>query len=89
MAVHVLPPSGVFQRRCDEAYRMCGSAGEKMIGYVHCQRSRISLDGSPEYIHGYGFTSVLCPVRRLNLFRKPPLFVPAKYRSGSFGSGAM
>ena len=47
-AAHVLPPSIVRQRRCDDTYSDFLSMGEKMIGYVHCQRSRISFDGSPE-----------------------------------------
>jgi hypothetical protein len=47
-AVQVRPPSLVRQRRCEETYSVFGSTGEKMIGYVHCHRSLISFDGSPE-----------------------------------------
>ena len=89
MAVPGLPAVGRFHTCCDDMYSTFGSTGEKMIGYVHCQRSRIALDGSPEKNHGYGFTSRSSPVRRLNLSGTPPLFVPAKNMSGSFGSGAM
>src|SRR5512139_2304223 len=45
---HVLPPSRVAHRRCDDTKSSLGSTFEKMIGNVHCHRSRISFDGSPE-----------------------------------------
>src|SRR5688500_18985548 len=82
------PPLVVFHTCCDEVYSTFGSTGEKMIGYVHCQRSFSALDGSPENIRGYGFTSRRWPVRRLVRWRKEPLFPPAKKTSRSFGSGA-
>src|SRR4051812_9708356 len=89
IAVQLCPSVVVFQRRCEPAYSTLGFSGEKMIGYVHCQRSGISFAGSPEYIHGYGLTSRTWLVRRFSRVRNPPLFVPAKNTSGSFGSGAM
>ena len=48
IAVQPWPPSVVFQSRCDDTNSSDGSTGEKMIGKVHCQRSRIARDGSPE-----------------------------------------
>ena len=68
---------------------MFGSTGEKMIGNVHCMRSTSALDGSPENMRGYGFTSRLSPVRRFVYWSHEPLLAPAKKTSGSFGSGAM
>src|SRR3954454_20529345 len=85
------PPFVVFQRCCDDAYKTLVSTGEKMIGYVHCQRSLSTADSSPENIRGYGPTSRTSPVRRFSFVRKPPPFalVPESKMSGSRGSGAM
>ena len=52
MASHVWPPLVVFQTRCDDAYKVFGSTGEKMIGYVHCQRSTTEAEFSPEKNRG-------------------------------------
>src|SRR3954471_2729479 len=68
------PPFVVFQRCCEPTYNACGSACENTIGYVHCQRSLITADSSPENIRGYGLTSRSSPVRRFTLLRKPPPF---------------
>src|SRR5262245_20918331 len=43
IAVQLSPPFVVFHKRCDPVYSTLGSTGEKMIGYVHCQRSGISF----------------------------------------------
>src|SRR5690349_5748490 len=72
--VHVCPPFVVFHRCCDAAYSTCGFTGENMIGYVHCQRSLMTADSSPENMRGYGLTSRTSPVRRLSFVRKPPPF---------------
>src|SRR5688572_11378538 len=88
MRSQLCPPFVVFHTCCDEVYSTFGSTGEKMIGYVHCQRSLSALDGSPENIRGYGFTSRRCPVRLLSRWRNEPLLPPAKNTSTSFGSGA-
>jgi hypothetical protein len=45
---HVRPPSSVRHSRCDEVNSIFGFTGEKRMGNVHCHRSRISFDGSPE-----------------------------------------
>src|SRR5215475_6120039 len=74
IAVHVLPPSVVFQTRCDPTYNVRLSTGEYTIGYVHCQRSLMTADSSPENMRGYGLTSLTSPVRRLSFVRKPPPF---------------
>src|SRR4029079_15018457 len=89
MRVHVCPPFVVFHTCCDEVYSTFGFTGEKMIGYVHCQRSFTSSDDSPWNMRGYGLTSRSWPVRRLKRVGKPPLFVPPKNTSMSFWSGAM
>ncbi len=88
MRVQLWPPLVVFQRCCELVYRTCGSTGEKMMGYVHCQRSTSALEGSPENMSGYGLTSRDRPVRRFRRSMNPPLLEPAKKRSGSRGSGA-
>src|ERR1044072_4928449 len=43
IAVQLWPSVVVFQSRCDPAYNTLGFTGEKMIGYVHCQRSGMSF----------------------------------------------
>src|SRR6478672_353789 len=74
---HVSPPFDVRHTCCDEVYSTVGSAAEKMIGYVHCQRSTTSLDASPENSRGYGFTSRRLFVRRSSRVRNDPLLPPA------------
>ena len=49
VAVQLRPSFVVFQRRCDDVNSTLGSTGDQMIGYVHCQRSGISLAGSPAF----------------------------------------
>src|SRR6185503_4416081 len=78
IAVHVFAPSVVFQTRCEPTYSDRLSTGEKTMGYVHCQRSLMTADSSPENMRGYGLTSLTSPVRRFNFCKKPPplAFVP-------------
>ena len=47
-ASQFVPPSVVRHNRFDDAYNTFASMGEKMIGKVHCQRSTMSIAGSPE-----------------------------------------
>src|SRR5215471_7026598 len=77
IASHVSPPLVVLHTRCDEVYSTFASTGEKMIGYVHCQRSTTALDGSPEKKRGYAPTSLISPVRRFRRVRNDPLLAPA------------
>src|SRR5215471_4012410 len=74
---HVSPPLRVRQTCCAEVKSTTGSAGEKTIGYVHCQRSTTSLDASPENSRGYGLTSRRLPLRRSRRVRNDPLLPPA------------
>src|SRR3569833_3177220 len=74
IASHVMPPSVVFQTRCAPTYSERLSTGEKTIGYVHCQRSLMTADSSPENMRGYGLTSLTSPVRRLSFCSNPPPF---------------
>src|SRR3954467_3796908 len=74
IALHVFPPSVVFHTRCEPTYSERLSTGEKTIGYVHCQRSLMTADSSPENMRGYGLTSLASPVRRFSFWRKPPPF---------------
>src|SRR5258708_36144638 len=77
MRSHFSPPFVVRHTCCDEVKRTVGFAGEKMIGYVHCQRSTTSLEDSPENSRGYGLTSRRLFVRRSSRVRNDPLLPPA------------
>src|SRR5579885_2030976 len=74
MRSQLSPPFVVFHTCCEPAYSVFLSTGEKTIGYVHCQRSLITADSSPENMRGYGLTSRRSPVRRFNFVKKPPPF---------------
>ena len=45
---HVRPPSSERHSRCDDTNSIFGLIGENRMGNVHCHRSLMSFDGSPE-----------------------------------------